>query len=329
MSTSPASLIAGEGTAAAAPSGGRRPRARRRYSTQSRTAPFWLLSPAGIVIAALIIVPIIFLVVTSFTDYNQRTLFTGEVNAVGFQQYATIFQNPQFWWSTVLTIFFTAALVIGSVVIGVAVSDLMTRLGRVMRYIVTVVLIFAWAMPNVASAQVWNWLFQPTYGVVNWMLTQLHIFGDLTQLSWTSTTGLALLNIWMLVVWQAVPFIAITTYAAQTQVDGSLIEAARIDGASERRIYFSIVLNYLKPTILLVTVLSIIWDFNLFNQIWLISQGGPNNTTATLGIFSYLTAFNTFKIGTGAAITVVTVIMLLVLSSVYIRNLLRSGEEDL
>jgi N,N'-diacetylchitobiose transport system permease protein len=329
MSTSPASLIAGEGTAAAAPSGGRRPRARRRYSTQSRTAPFWLLSPAGIVIAALIIVPIIFLVVTSFTDYNQRTLFTGEVNAVGFQQYVTIFQDPQFWWSTLLTIFFTVALVAGSIVIGVAVSDLMTRLGRVMRYVVTVVLIFAWAMPNVASAQVWNWLFQPTYGVVNWLLTQLHIFGDLTQLSWISTTGLALLNIWMLVVWQAVPFIAITTYAAQTQMDTSLLEAARIDGASERRIYFSIVLNYLKPTILLVTVLSIIWDFNLFNQIWLISQGGPDNSTATLGIWAYLKAFNTFKIGTGAAITVVTVIMLLVLSSVYIRNLLRSGEEDL
>jgi N,N'-diacetylchitobiose transport system permease protein len=326
MSTSTATLIAGEGVAAA-PRKGRRPQAPRRYSKQSRFAPLWLLSPAGIVVVALIVAPIIFLIYTSFTDFNQRTLFTGEVNGVGFQQYTDTFTNPQFWASTALTIGFTAALVIGSLVIGVAVAQLLTRLNTAMRYVVTIVLIFAWGMPNVASAQVWNWLFQPGYGVVNWMLTQLHIFGDLTNLSWANNTWLGLFNIWMLVVWGAVPFIALTTYAAQTQIDTSLIEAARIDGASETRIYFSVILNYLRPTILLITVLSIIWDFNVFNQIWLITEGGPNNGTATLGIWTYLTAFNTFKIGTGAAISVITTVILMIISGFYIRSLLRSGED--
>jgi N,N'-diacetylchitobiose transport system permease protein len=286
-----------------------------------------LFTPAGIVIAAVIVVPIVFLVFTSFTDYNQRTLFTGEFSFVGLQQYINTVASPQFWWSTLLTIGFTAALVIGSLVIGVGVAQLMTRLGMVMRYVITVVLIFAWGMPNVASSQVWNWLFQPGYGVVNWLLTQLRIFGDVTELSWANNTFLALLCIWMLVVWQAVPFIALTTYAAQTQIDTSMLEAARIDGAGEARIYFTIVLDYLKPTILLITVLSIIWDFNVFNQIWLVTQGGPNNTTATLGIWTYLTAFNTFKIGTGAAISVITTIMLMIISGFYIRSLLRAGED--
>jgi len=322
---STATNVAGEGVAAA-PSG-RRPRPPRRYSKQARYAPLWLFSPAGIVIAALIVVPIVFLVFTSFTDFNQRTLFTGEFHGVGLKQYIDTFTSPQFWWSTLLTIGFTAALVIGSLVIGVGVAQLMTRLGTVMRYVITVVLIFAWGMPNVASSQVWNWLFQPGYGVVNWLLTQLRIFGDVTELSWANNTFLALLCIWMLVVWQAVPFIALTTYAAQTQIDTSMLEAARIDGAGEARIYFTIVLDYLKPTILLITVLSIIWDFNVFNQIWLVTQGGPNNTTATLGIWTYLTAFNTFKIGTGAAISVITTIMLMIISGFYIRSLLRAGED--
>lgn len=326
MSTSTATTIAGEGVAAAPPRG-RRPRAPRRYSRQSRLAPLWLLSPAGIVIVALIVAPIVFLVYTSFTDFNQRTLFTGEVNGVGFQQYANAFTNPQFWTSTALTIGFTAALVVGSLVIGVGVAELMTRLGTAMRYVITVILIFAWGMPNVASTQVWNWLFQPGYGVINWMLTQLHVFGDLTSLSWSNNTWLGLFNIWLLVVWQAVPFIALTTYAAQTQIDGALIEAARIDGASEARIYFSVVLDFLKPTILLITVLSIIWDFNVFNQIWLVTQGGPDNSTATLGIWTYLVAFNTFKIGSGAAISVITTFILLIISGFYIRSLLRSGED--
>ena len=249
------------------------------------------------------------------------------MHGVGLQQYANALADPQFWLSTLLTIGFTAALVIGTLVIGVAVSELMMRLGTVVRYIVTVVLIFAWGMPNVASAQVWNWLFQPGYGIINWLLTQLHIFGDVTQLSWANNTWLGLACIWMLIVWQAVPFIAFTTYAAQTQIDTSMLEAARIDGASELRIYFTIVLDHLKPTILLVTVLSIIWDFNVFNQIWLVTQGGPDNTTATLGIWTYLTAFVSFKIGSGAAIAVITTIMLVVISGFYIRSLLRSGED--
>jgi N,N'-diacetylchitobiose transport system permease protein len=322
---STATSVAGEGVAAARP--GRRPRHPRRYSRQARFAPLWLFTPAGIVIAAVIVVPIVFLVFTSFTNYNQRTLFTGEFSYVGLQQYIDTVTSPQFWWSTLLTIGFTAALVIGSLVIGVGIAQLMTRLGTVMRYVITIVLIFAWGMPNVASSQVWNWLFQPGYGVVNWMLTQLRIFGDVTELSWANNTFLALLCIWMLVVWQAVPFIALTTYAAQTQIDTSMLEAARIDGAGEARIYFTIVLDYLKPTILLITVLSIIWDFNVFNQIWLVTQGGPNNTTATLGIWTYLTAFNTFKIGTGAAISVITTIMLMIISGFYIRSLLRAGED--
>ncbi|HEY5225141.1 MAG TPA: sugar ABC transporter permease [Microbacteriaceae bacterium] len=324
MSSSSASTIAGEGVAAAHQ---RRPHPPRRYSKQSRFAPLWLLSPAGIVMIALIVAPIIFLLFTSFTNYNQRTLFTGVYSFVGVDQYAKIFVDPQFWWSLIITVIFTVALVVGSLVIGIAVSELLTRLGKVMRYIVTVALIFAWGMPNVASSQVWNWLFQPGYGVINWLLTQLHVFGDLTNLSWSNNTVLALVCIWMLVVWQAVPFIALTTYAAQTQVDQAYIEAARLDGASEPRIYFSVVLNFLKPTILLITVLSIIWDFNVFNQIWLVTQGGPNNTTATLGIWTYLTAFTNFKIGAGAAISVVTTVLLLIFTGFYIRSLLRSGED--
>lgn len=324
MSSSTAT-VAGEGVAAAPR--GRRPRAPRPHSKQSRWAPLWLVSPAGIVMLLVIVAPIVFLVYTSFTDYDQRSLFTGAYNAVGLNQYTQVFSDPDFYRSLLLTLWFTVALVLGSVVIGVGVSELLTRLGSVMKYVVTVVLIFAWGMPNVASSQIWNWLFQPGYGVLNWLLAQLHVFGDTTDLSWSNNKWLALLCIWMLVVWQAVPFIALTTYAAQSQVDPAYREAARIDGASERRIYFSITLNFLKPTLLLITVLSIIWDFNVFNQIWLVTQGGPDNGTATLGIWSYLTAFNSFKIGTGAAISVVTTILLIILSSFYVRRLLRSGED--
>lgn len=300
---------------------------KKRRSMRQGTFVALLLTPMGIILTALVIVPIIFLVFTSFTDFNQASLFTGAFSFTGLKQYSTVLTDVEFWKALLRTFVFAAALVIASVLIGMAVAQLLTKLGTVVRYIVVFVLIFAWAMPNVASSVVWKWLFQPGYGVINWLLTQLRIFGNVTNLSWSNNTTLAFVCIWLLVVWQAVPYIAITLYAATTQIDRSYMEAAQIDGAGRIRTYWQIVVPLIRPSIMVVTMLSVIWDFNVFNQIWLVSQGGPNDTTSTIGIFTYKKAFVNFDIGQGASISVITVIILMALTSVYIRNLLKSGED--
>ncbi|GAA4673486.1 carbohydrate ABC transporter permease [Frondihabitans cladoniiphilus] len=316
------STTGGRGPGGSGPRG-RGPKGRGRRSL----APLWMLSPAGIVILAVTVAPIVYLVFTSFTDYGQRSLYTGAYDSVGLAQYIALVTDPAFWWSLIRTVLFTAAMVGGSILVGTGVSHLLTRLGGPLRTVVTVVLVFAWAMPNVASSEVWKWLFQPGYGVVNWLLTQTHLFGDMTNTSWANSPFLAYLEIWLLIVWQAVPFIALTLYAAETQVPTELKEAARLDGAGEWYVYRVITLTFLKPTLLLVTILSVIWDFNVFNQIWLISQGGPDDATSTLGVYSFTTAFVGFEIGKGAAISVVTTLLLLVITAFYIRNLVRSGED--
>ncbi|MFD8430769.1 MULTISPECIES: carbohydrate ABC transporter permease [Streptomyces] len=290
-------------------------------------AVLWLLSPAALVMAAFSVAPLFFLLFTSFTDYNQRTLFTGEFSMVGGRQYADMVVDPEFWDALARSVVFTVVMVAGSIAIGAGVAQLLTRLATVMRMTVTVVLIFAWAMPNVASSLVWKWLFQPGYGVVNWALTQVGVFGDMTNTDWGADASLAYLSIWLLVVWQAVPFIALTLYAALTQMPAELTEAARLDGAGEWRVWWSVTLPFLRPTLLLVTIMSVIWDFNVFNQIWLVSAGGPDGATTTLGIFAYKTAFVSFHIGQGAALSVITTAILLGVTAVYIRNLLRSGED--
>jgi N,N'-diacetylchitobiose transport system permease protein len=314
------------GTAGAPPAvpSASRPRPRRR---RRNLAPLYLLSPAGLVLAAVTLAPIGFLVFTSFTDYDQRTLFTGTYSGVGLAQYSETLASSAFRAALLRTVLFTAAMVAGSVLIGLAVSHLLTRLGRGWRYAVTVVLIVAWAMPNVASSLVWNWLFQPGYGVVNWLLDQVRVFGDTTDLNWAQDPALAYVSIWLLIVWQAVPFLALTLNAAETQVPRDYLEAARLDGAGEFAVYRLVTLNHLRPTLLLVSILSVIWDYNVFNQIWLVSRGGPGDATSTLGVFTYKTAFVGFHIGHGAAISVVTTVLLLGLTAVYIRSLLKSGED--
>ena len=328
MNTPTAAVTAGEDAAAVALDASRQPRdSRPSRRPRRRIAPWVMLSPAALVMTALTIVPIGLLVLFSFTDANARTVVTGAYDSVGLANYAKIFGDPEFWASLWRTLWFTVAMVLGSVVIGMILANLLTRLGTAMRYVLTIALIFAWAMPTVASSQVWNWLFQPGYGVMNWLLTQLRVFGDVTQTDWSANTWLGFLCIWLLIVWQAGPFIALTVYAAQTQVDPAYYEAARLDGASEWRVYRAVTLPFIAPSLILITILSVIWDFNVFNQIWLVTEGGPDNTTATLGVWTFKTAFVSFKIGTGAAISVVTTVLLLIITGFYIRRLLRSGED--
>ncbi|NUR28278.1 MAG: sugar ABC transporter permease [Catenulispora sp.] len=305
---------------------GRRPGSRAGHRPGSRTA-WLLLSPAGLVMLAFSVAPVAFLVYTSFTDYNQRSLFTGRYATVGAQQYSTLLSDPQFWQALLRSVVFTVAMVAGSVAVGAWAGRLLTRLGTGLRTTVTLVLVLAWAMPTVASSLVWKWLFQPGYGVVNWLLTQTHLFGDMTDTDWAGHPTLAYLSIWMLVVWQAVPFIALTLYAALTQIPGDLYEAARLDGASERRVWWSVSVPVLRPTLLLVTLMSVIWDFNVFNQIWLVSSGGPDGATTTLGIYAYKQAFVAFRLGQGAALSVITTAILVGVTALYIRSLLRSGED--
>jgi ABC-type sugar transport system permease subunit len=301
---------------------------RRRPVTASR-APLVLLAPAAVILLALVVYPLVRLVVISFQEYGLRAIFTGQAGFAGVTNYTNVLTDASFWPVILRTIVVTAAMVLGTLLIGMAVSQLLTRLGVVMRTVVSVVLVLAWAMPNVASSLVWQWLFQPFYGVLNWVVTQMRVFGDHTQDNWASHPAQAYTIVLTLVIWQAVPFVALTLYAAQSQIAPEYYEAGSLDGATTWAMYRAITLPALAPTLLLVTILSVIWDFNVFNQIWLLTRGGPEDATLTLGIWTFVKSFVSNAYGQGAAIAVISTVILGVLSSYYIRRLVRSGEEDL
>ncbi|MBT1655774.1 sugar ABC transporter permease [Curtobacterium flaccumfaciens pv. betae] len=300
----------------------------RRSPVGSR-APLVLLAPAALLLLALVVYPLVRLVVISFQDYGLRAIFTGQAGFTGLTNYTDVLTDASFWPVILRTVLVTGAMVLGTIVIGMGVAQLLTRLGVAMRTIVSVVLVLAWAMPNVASSLVWQWLFQPFYGVLNWLITQLRVFGDHTQDNWASHPGQAYTIVLTLVIWQAVPFVALTLYAAQSQIAPEYYEAGALDGASVWTVYRAITLPALAPTLLLVSILSVIWDFNVFNQIWLLTRGGPEEATLTLGIWTFVQSFVSNAYGQGAAIAVISTLILGVLTSYYIRRLVRSCEEDL
>ncbi|SEL93117.1 carbohydrate ABC transporter permease [Streptacidiphilus jiangxiensis] len=299
----------------------------RRPRREPRALPYLLLLPATAVLALVLGYPLTRLGVISFQDYGLRALFTGQVGWAGLANYRAIADDPQLVPVLLRTAGFCAALVAGTLGVGLAVALMMVRLGPAMRRAVTFCLIASWAMPPVAGTLVWQWLFEPVYGVVNWALTQTGLFGDLSQHDWTSSPLSAFALVWLLVVWQSVPFVALTLYAGLSQIPRSYYEAAALDGAGPWRTFRVITLPFLRPILALVTILSVIWDFNVFTQIWILTQGGPNQGTTTLGIWSFTKAFSSDSFGQGAAVAVVSVLLLFGITVVYVRRLVRSGEE--
>jgi N,N'-diacetylchitobiose transport system permease protein len=302
-----------------------RSRPRRRHGGLG-WAPVILFGPAGIVLAGVLGYPLVRLIINSFQDFGLRALFTGTTQWIGFANYLAIFKDSQFGPVLLRTGVFTLSLVIGCLIIGMAMAQMMTHLGKGIRTVLNFLLILAWALPTVSSTLVWQWLFQPVYGVINWLITQVGWFGDYTSHRWTGTPSGAFLIVWLLIVWQSVPFVALTLYAGQSQIPAEFYEAAQLDGASTWRMYRSVTLPFLRPVLYLATILQIIWHFNTFNQLWILTQGGPDHGTTTLSIWAFQKAFASNSFGQGSAIAVVTAILLMIITSVYIRRLIRSGE---
>jgi N,N'-diacetylchitobiose transport system permease protein len=279
--------------------------------------PYGLLAPAAVLFALVLGYPLVKLVVLSFQDFGLRSLFTGTAEWTGIGNYTSLLSDGRFLPALVRTLVFCLTLVAGTLFIGFGVALLMNGLGRRMRTTVTLVLITAWAVPNVAATLIWQWMFQPLYGVVNWSL-------GIGQYDWLANSFSAFSVVWLLVVWQSVPFVALTLYAGLSQIPREYYEAAAIDGAGAVATFRAITVPFLRPILLLVTILSVIWDFNVFNQIWILTKG---QGTSTLSVLAFTEAFSRSSFGQGAATAVIAVLLLMALTAYYVRGLVRAGEE--
>ena len=145
-----------------------------------------------------------------------------------------------------------------------------------MRLLITAALVLVWSMPPVVAVQVWLWMTNSQNGILNYVLTELHL-GNYFQHNWYQSTLSQYLMVTTLIVWGALPFVAITVYAALSQVPHELVEAAQIDGARAWRVLKDVTLPVIKPVLLILTSLSIIWDFGVFTQPYLLI--GPGQQT--------------------------------------------------
>ncbi|HZB48001.1 MAG TPA: sugar ABC transporter permease [Mycobacteriales bacterium] len=302
-----------------------RPRRRRRTVG---ALPYGLVVPSIALLVALLGYPLFVLVRASFQQLNLRQLIRRETVWVGFDNYATILTDREFWSVTIRTLVFAAVCVALTIAAGTLVALLLKRISRPMRLLVSAGMLLAWATPPVSAATVFRWLFDEQYGVVNWAVTALTPL-DWSQRSWFADQLPAFTVIVLCVVWQAVPFIALTLYAGLVTIPDTLFEAARIDGAGAWRTFWSITGPMLKPVFLILTSLSVIWDLKVFTQVYVITRGGPDRQTVLMNLYTYNQGFGVSRFGLASAAAVIMVLLTLAVTVWYVRTMVRVGEEDL
>jgi len=304
---------------------------RRRRLTWARvgrgSVPYLLIAPVVGVLGALLAYPLYRLVVLSLQQYTLFELIQHKGKWIGLDNFRSILQDQVFWHTVLRTVIFTVANVGLTIVGGMLIALLLVRVSGWVRVLVMAGLVLVWAMPQVVAVQVWYWMTNYQNGVVNWVLAELHL-GDL-QHDWNATTFSSLSLVTLLIVWGALPFVAITLYAALSQVPGELVEAAEIDGAKPSRVFRDVTLPILTPILLILTSLSILWDFGVFVQPYLLinpSHIHPGNYL--MSIYLFQEGFQKADYGKGAAISLLMLVIVAAMSFFYVRKMVKVGEVE-
>jgi ABC-type sugar transport system permease subunit len=296
-----------------------------------KLAAYLLLLPALAVIALVILWPLIQMVTYSFQNYGLPQI-TGALPTqwVGFANFTTTFRDPEFWLSLRITVLFAVAAVPATLVVGTMVGLLLNRLGKKMSIFVSTAALLAWATPPVSASILFYWMFSPDGGIVDWTLAKMPhwLVGstDWANYNWATTGALpAYTLIAILVVWQAFPFVAVSVLAGLKTIPAELIDAAKVDGASAWRVFWRITFPLMRPIFLVLLLLSVIWDFNIFTQSDIIASLA-NLNEYNLGMYIYDKAF-TFppSYGLGGALAIIFVVILLIVTVGYVRSSVKQG----
>lgn len=243
----------------------------------------------------------------SLTDTRLMNPNGGEF--IGLDNYRELISDPQFYTSLHVTILYTVLTVIFGIALG-TISALAINRPFKGRAIVRAVLLFGWAVPNVAATLIWLWIYNGPSGVANDITEWL----GLGRINWLTSIDMALPSIMIVTIWQVAPFVMLVMLAALQSVPEEVREAARVDGADSLNVFRNVTLPHVLPTLQLVALLVAVWSIRRFEIIYLLTGGGPIGKTSTLVVQIRLTAFEDYDLGLASAYGAVGLALALVVA---------------
>jgi multiple sugar transport system permease protein len=280
----------------------------------SRLGDYLFVAPAAIFIGLLMVYPLVYNVSLSLHDVAIGNFLAGDAPFVGLENYEQAFGDPALWHALLISFLYTGGSILFAFVIGFALALFFEHAfpgGGTMR----AVLLLGWVLPTVVSGTVWRWMLEGENGVVNFFLQRLGLLQS--PIFWLTESDTALIGVTIATVWMTVPFTMILLLAGLQGISQSLHEAAQIDGANGWQRFFHITLPMMRPVALTVVLLTFIFTFKTFDNVYVMTRGGPGNATNILPIYAYDLGFRFYRFSEGAVVTTVLLLVSLGLSLIY------------
>lgn len=283
-----------------------------------KSTPFLLLAPALLFATFVLAYP---LVQNLFNSVRDVSLIKGDGGWAGLDNYASVFNDSLFWLSFRNTVVYAVVGTLISLLIGLGLALLLNmKIGR-FNAIASFLYALPWVISPVVAGFAWKWLLNDHFGIVNYWLSGAGIVNVGT--TWLGDPKTALLCVILARVWQFFPFAMVMFLAGLQAIPIEQYEAAAVDGASMLRKFFHITIPNLKSVTSVLLLLGVIWSFNDFNMVFVMTRGGPMNASMVLPVLVREFSFVFFDMGKGSALSILTFTLLLSLSFLYLKVLSR------
>ena len=289
--------------------------------TLRKAEPYLWILPSIVLMTVFIIVPIFYVFATAFGDVNKFGKIKG---FAGFENFVDVLARPEIGRVFLNTAVWTVAVVVISTILGFILALILNNEFKG-RKIARAIVVFPWATTLVVQASVWSFIINKDYGALNTLLKTLGIIQQ--NIDWTPTPEAFFA--WEIAcgIFVTIPFVCFTVLSGLQSIDGSLYEAATVDGANYWQKLFKITIPLVRPSLTVATVLNIIYVFNSFPIIWTITKGDPAYMTDTLVTYLYKLNFYNGRPGEAAAFSVIGFLILLACASAYMVSTLKKGDE--
>ena len=269
-------------------------------------APYLLVFPALFILFVFVLLPLILAIVFSLADWD---LLSVEVEWVALDNYIRLFQDREFWQAIENTLVFTGVMVPVTVALAVALAVLLDTGVRGIRLFRTMMFV-PYLTPMAAISTLWVWMFDQHFGIINWALGSVGWHG----IPWLTRPGWAMAALIIMKIWKVTGYYAILLLAGLQNIPPSLLEAASIDGAGRLRVFLRITLPLLSPYVLFVVVIAVISAFQNFDQIYMMTRGGPAGSTTTIIYYLYQYGFEFFEVGYASSVALLLFVLLFALT---------------
>ena len=281
-----------------------------------RLGPYLFVLPALLFVLATAAYPLVYNVQLSLTNADLVSFIRGTSEFIGLGNYARVLADAELQRAFVTSVLYTVGSILLMYGLGFAMALFFNqRFGG--RAILRALVLLPWVLPTVVSANVWRWMLDGTYGAFNYAALSLGLIDE--PVFWLGNAHTALASVIFVTAWSIAPFAMLLLLAGLQAIPQTLYEAASLDGASNWRQFRSITFPLMMPVSLMVLLLNFIYTFKTFDTIFILTRGGPGDVTTVLPILAYEKAFQFFRLGEGAAVNAILLVLPVVLAIVYFR----------